>query len=59
MSSYLLAPGHFQTELARAGADLVTRSLLQPSPDQALVELIVRRFEQAARRVSWWRVAAG
>lgn len=53
VSSYLLAPGHFQGELEKAGADLVTAPLLTPSPDAALVDLVIRRFEEAALRVSW------
>lgn len=53
VSSYLLAPGHFQGELEKAGADLVTAPILAPSPDPALVDLVIRRFEEAALSVSW------
>jgi len=53
VSSYLLAPGHFQHELEQAGAHLVTAPILTPSPDPALVDLVIRRFEEAALDVSW------
>ncbi len=53
VSSYLLAPGHFQRELEHCGADVVTAPLLQASPDPGLVDLAVRRFEEAVARVSW------
>lgn len=53
VSSYLLAPGYFQTQLERSGADLVTGPLLTASPDRLLVNLVLRRFEAAARNVSW------
>ncbi|EXF26125.1 cobalamin biosynthesis protein CbiX [Nesterenkonia sp. AN1] len=45
--SYLLAPGYFQNLLQRAGADLVTSSLLPQGSTQApeeLVEIILDRF---------------
>ncbi|MCH8560582.1 cobalamin biosynthesis protein CbiX [Nesterenkonia sp. LB17] len=45
--SYLLAPGYFQKLLERAGADVVTRSLLPQDSSQApaeLVEIILDRF---------------
>ncbi len=45
--SYLLAPGYFQKLLERAGADVVTRSLLPQDSTQApteLVEIILDRF---------------
>lgn len=53
VSSYLLAPGHFQGELGKAGADLVTAPILRPSPEPSLVDLVVRRFEEATHHVSW------
>lgn len=53
VSSYLLAPGHFQRELDRAGADLVTSPILSPSPEPGLVDLVLRRFESAAHLVPW------
>lgn len=54
ISSYVLAPGHFQGQLEGAGADLVTAPLLSPSPQHAIVDLLVRRFERAARTAGLW-----
>ncbi|MEH3033165.1 MAG: sirohydrochlorin chelatase, partial [Aeromicrobium erythreum] len=54
VSSYLLAPGYFQDRALESGADLVTAPLLSASPDPALVELVVRRVEQARTvRAAW------
>ncbi len=53
VASYLLAPGYFQNSLQKVGADLVTAPLLSPSPDREIVDLVVRRFERAARSLSW------
>jgi sirohydrochlorin ferrochelatase len=44
IASYLLAPGQFVTRLNEAGADRVTAPL---APHPALVELALRRFDQA------------
>ncbi|MEG9226342.1 sirohydrochlorin chelatase [Aeromicrobium sp. Sec7.5] len=53
VASYLLAPGYFQNTLLAVGADLVTAPLLSASPDHEVVDLVVRRFERAARTLSW------
>lgn len=53
VSSYLLAPGHFQRRLHECGADLVTPPLLSASPRRDVVDLIMRRFDRAARRLPW------
>lgn len=53
VASYLLAPGYFQNLLQGVGADLVTAPLLSPSPEREVVDLVVRRFERAARTLSW------
>lgn len=53
VASYLLAPGYFQDRLGECGADLVTGPLLQPSADALVVDLVLRRFAEAAHRVSW------
>lgn len=53
VSSYLLAPGYFQNTLQGVGADLVTAPLLSPSPEREIVDLVVRRFQRAARTLSW------
>ena len=52
VASYLLAPGYFQNTLSATGADLVTAPLLSPSPERAVVDLVVHRFERAARTLS-------
>lgn len=44
IASYLLAPGFFHDQLAKAGADLVTAPLL-PSP--ALAEIALERYDEA------------
>lgn len=44
IASYLLAPGFFHDQLAKAGADLVTEPLL-PSP--VLAEIALERFDAA------------
>ncbi|MBN3499380.1 sirohydrochlorin chelatase [Arthrobacter pascens] len=55
IASYLLAPGYFHDQLAKAGADLVTAPLL-PSP--VLAEIALERFDAAvAARAA--AVAAG
>ena len=43
-ASYLLAPGFFHDQLAKAGADLVTAPLL-PSP--VLAEIALERYDAA------------
>jgi hypothetical protein len=53
-ASYLLAPGHFHDRVLASGADDVTDALLGDGPpDDRLVELVVRRHEDA------WLAAAG
>lgn len=52
-SSYLLAPGHFQGLLERLPVDVATAPLLSPSPERVLVDLVMRRFEAAARNLDW------
>jgi sirohydrochlorin ferrochelatase len=47
IASYLLAPGFFHDQLAKAGADLVTEPLL-PSP--VLAEIALERFDAAVAR---------
>ncbi|HEY8752973.1 MAG TPA: CbiX/SirB N-terminal domain-containing protein [Arthrobacter sp.] len=47
IASYLLAPGFFHDQLAKAGADLVTEPLL-PSP--VLAEIALERFDAAVVR---------
>lgn len=44
IASYLLAPGFFHDQLAKAGADLVTAPLL---PAAEVAELALERFDQA------------
>jgi sirohydrochlorin ferrochelatase len=44
IASYLLAPGYFHDQLAKAGADLVTEPLL-PSP--VVAEIALERFDAA------------
>jgi sirohydrochlorin ferrochelatase len=45
VASYLLAPGHFHSRLAEAGADVVTAPL---APDRRLVEVVLDRYAAAA-----------
>ena len=47
IASYLLAPGFFHDQLAKAGADLVTEPLL-PSP--VLAEIALDRYDAAVAR---------
>lgn len=53
VSSYLLAPGHFQRQLTLAGADTVTGPLLTASPRREIIDLVLRRFDRAARTLDW------
>lgn len=46
VASYLLAPGYFHDQLAKAGADQVTAPLL---PDGLLAELALEHFDSALR----------
>lgn len=48
VSSYLLMPGHFHRQVLSAGADLTTQPLLAGPPPDELVNLILRRFDEAA-----------
>ena len=53
-ASYLLAPGHFHDRVLASGADDVTVPLLASgTPDDRLVELVVRRYHEG------WLAAAG
>lgn len=47
IASYLLAPGYFHDQLAKAGADLVTEPLL-PSP--VLAEIALERYDAAVAK---------
>jgi sirohydrochlorin ferrochelatase len=47
IASYLLAPGFFHDQLAKAGADLVTEPLL---PSEVLAEIALDRFDAAVAR---------
>lgn len=47
IASYLLAPGFFHDQLAKAGADLVTEPLL---PSGVLAEIALERFDAAVAR---------
>jgi sirohydrochlorin ferrochelatase len=47
LASYHLAPGYFHDRLHLAGADIVTGPL---APDERLVEIVIDRYEAAARR---------
>lgn len=48
VSSYLLAPGHFQTLIERASADLFTPPLLAPNEPipEEVVEIVFDRYEE-------------
>ncbi|WP_461164725.1 sirohydrochlorin chelatase [Arthrobacter sp. R4-81] len=48
IASYLLAPGYFHDQLAKAGADLVTEPLL-PSP--IVAEIALERFDAALAKL--------
>lgn len=49
IASYLLAPGYFHDQLAKAGADLVTAPLL-PSPE--IAEIALERYDAAVLEAS-------
>lgn len=50
--THLLAPGHFHRAIARAGADAMTRPLLdERQPDARLVALVLERYHAAAARL--------
>jgi len=52
--SYLVGPGFFHDRLAAAGADLVTRPLLEGTTvDPDLVSLVLDRFAEAAATLDW------
>ena len=55
IASYLLAPGYFHDQLAKAGADLVTEPLL-PSP--VLAEIALERYDAAVAKASAAAAAA-
>lgn len=48
VASYLLAPGYFHDQLAKAGADVVTAPLL-PAP--AVAEVAIARYDDAVARM--------
>lgn len=55
--SYLLAPGYFQDQLKKQGADLVTAPLLDiadhgPDVPQGLPEIVLERFQQGLAGLS-------
>lgn len=57
VSTYVLTPGPVCNEIARAGADVVTRPLLDDgAPDPRLVSLVLDR---ARSRADWMSTAAG
>ena len=49
VASYLLAPGFFHDQLAKAGADLVTEPLL---PSRVLAEIALDRYDAAVARMN-------
>lgn len=52
--SYMVGPGYFHDRLAGAGADRVTRPLLDgTSVDPDLVSLVLDRFAEAAATLDW------
>lgn len=55
IASYLLAPGYFHDQLAKAGADLVTEPLL-PSP--VLAEIALERYDAAVAKAAEAAAAA-
>ncbi len=46
VAAYLLAPGHFHSKLAEAGADVVTAPLL---PDERIAAVLLDRYDAALR----------
>lgn len=48
LASYLLAPGYFHDQLAKAGADVVSAPLL---PDPAIAEIALDRYDDAVARL--------
>lgn len=57
--SYLVAPGFFFDRLCAAGADVVTRPLLDGATvGPELVSLVLDRFAEAAGRLDWAATAA-
>ena len=53
VAAYLLAPGFFHERLQACGADVVTGPLLEPAttPDARLVEIVLERYDAAAREL--------
>lgn len=52
--SYLMGPGYFHGRLDRAGADVVTRPLLDGTTvDPEMVSLVLDRFAAAAETLDW------
>jgi len=52
--SYLMAPGFFFEQLNNAGADLITRPLLDGTTvDPDMVSLVLDRFAEAAELLDW------
>lgn len=57
--SYLMGPGFFHGRLGRAGADVVTRPLLDGrTVDQEMVSLVLDRFAAAAETLEWTSASA-
>lgn len=48
IASYLLAPGYFHDQLAKAGASVVAQPLL---PSRAVAEIALARYDDAVRRL--------
>ncbi|WP_285727772.1 sirohydrochlorin chelatase [Psychromicrobium xiongbiense] len=48
VASYLLAPGYFQDQLAKAEADAVAQALL---PDRRIAEVALERYDQACQEL--------
>ncbi|KIC69376.1 sirohydrochlorin chelatase [Pseudarthrobacter phenanthrenivorans] len=55
VASYLLAPGFFHDQLAKAGADVVTAPLL---PSRVLAEIALDRYDAAVARMNSTRAEA-
>lgn len=56
LASYLLAPGYFHDQLAKAGADVVSAPLL---PDPVVAEIALNRYDDAVARLRGDAAATG